>query len=170
MPPMRRSARASMVGAFNQDETAKDQARVVTSNGSRMVLLGPSPSCCTASGGPQLRYAFVSQRGFYPEAPDKANQDTVATVERLGGAADAHLFAVFDGHGEFGTECAAFAQDKARVGGQGPAVVRWRRLQCTVVGSDPCPVPPATHATQAPPLSPLTLLAAHRRLCRCPPT
>lgn len=36
-----------------------------------------------------------------------------------------HFFGVFDGHGELGTECAQFAQEKVRGGGRfGPALLR----------------------------------------------
>eukprot|EP00887_Chlorella_sp_A99_P007620 scaffold20.g7620.t1 len=102
----RRGPHASMAGAFRQDESSKDPVRLLTSGGTRAA---PLPA------GGTLRYAFVSQRGFYPDQPDKANQDAVVAAERLGGAADCHLFCVFDGHGECGTECAQFATDKMPV-------------------------------------------------------
>ena len=98
-----------------------------------------------------VRYAYVTQRGYYPDAPDKvcaragvvggrcccrrshcagdartrrpllpppppsqANQDAVCTYECVAGSPDLHMFGVFDGHGEFGAECAQFAQTKVR--------------------------------------------------------
>lgn len=100
-----------MAGNFKQVETAKDQARLVTSGGTRTVAL--------PSAAAQLRYAYVSQRGFYPDQPDKANQDMVCATERVAGNPDIHLFVVFDGHGECGTECAQFAQEKVRWGSGG---------------------------------------------------
>ena len=66
-------------------------------------------------GNYKLRYAWVSQRGFYPEEPDKANQDAHVEVENFcadQGIEDMHLFGVFDGHGKTGTECAQWARDQ----------------------------------------------------------
>ena len=34
-------------------------------------------------GNYKLRYAWVSQRGFYPDEPDKANQDAHVEVENF---------------------------------------------------------------------------------------
>lgn len=64
-------------------------------------------------GGLRLRYAFLSQKGYYPDDPNKANQDAYSITERFGGAAsnDAH-FAVYDGHGKDGDLCAQFARDR----------------------------------------------------------
>ena len=65
-------------------------------------------------GGYQLRYAWVSQRGFYPEEPNKANQDSHVEVENFcseQGVEDMHLFGVFDGHGKTGDLCAQWARD-----------------------------------------------------------
>ena len=60
----------------------------------------------------RMRYATCSQRGYYPEAADKLNQDAYATSARFRGREDEFVFAVFDGHGERGTECAMFARDR----------------------------------------------------------
>ena len=65
-------------------------------------------------GGFKLRYAWVSQRGYYPEDLDKHNQDTHVEVENFGadaGIKDAAFFAVYDGHGKTGDHCAIFARD-----------------------------------------------------------
>lgn len=59
-----------------------------------------------------VQYAFYSQRGFYPDAPDKANQDAACAIEKLGGYSENHFFGVYDGHGELGSECSSFAKDK----------------------------------------------------------
>jgi hypothetical protein len=107
----RRGARASIVSSQYKVETVKDAGaveaqRLVASNGSLPLDL--------PAAGLHLRYAFLSQRGYYPDSPDKANQDAVRAAEGLGGNAEAHFFGVFDGHGEFGTECAQFVKDKVR--------------------------------------------------------
>lgn len=44
-----------------------------------------------------LRYAALSQRGYYPDSPDKANQDAYTIRAPYGGSADDHFFGVFDG-------------------------------------------------------------------------
>lgn len=75
------------------------------------------------SDGIKLRYAFVSQRGHYPDDPYKANQDSYCIHETLLGAASsgAHkdkqdaLFGVFDGHGSAGDGCAIFARTQLPV-------------------------------------------------------
>lgn len=59
-----------------------------------------------------VRYATCSQRGYYPEAPEKMNQDAYVATSRFRERDDEHLFGVFDGHGEFGTECAGFAAER----------------------------------------------------------
>eukprot|EP00538_Stauroneis_constricta_P006489 CAMPEP_0119563802 /NCGR_PEP_ID=MMETSP1352-20130426/24788_1 /TAXON_ID=265584 /ORGANISM="Stauroneis constricta, Strain CCMP1120" /LENGTH=740 /DNA_ID=CAMNT_0007612471 /DNA_START=425 /DNA_END=2644 /DNA_ORIENTATION=+ len=63
-------------------------------------------------GGLRLRYAFLSQRGYYPDDPHKPNQDAYSISTRFGNQdTDAH-FAVYDGHGRDGDLCAQFARDK----------------------------------------------------------
>ena len=64
-------------------------------------------------GGSRIRYAYVSQKGYYPDQLDKANQDAYSVIEKFG-AIDSNdsFFAVFDGHGELGDHCAQFARDK----------------------------------------------------------
>ncbi|BDA47891.1 Protein phosphatase 2C and cyclic nucleotide-binding/kinase domain-containing protein [Coccomyxa sp. Obi] len=74
-----------------------------------------------------LRYAFVSQRGYYPEALDKENQDAVCVYRRYGGDSEQLFFGVFDGHGQQGTSCAQFAKDTV------PQLL----LCSTVLSSDP---------------------------------
>ena len=64
-------------------------------------------------GGLKLRYAFLSQRGYYPDDPHKANQDSYSITDRFGkpNSPDA-FFAVYDGHGRDGDLCSQFARDK----------------------------------------------------------
>lgn len=80
----KRGARASIVtGQVEKivDAAAPAAQRLVASNGS-VALEQP--------GAPfSLRYAHFSQRGYYPDAPDKTNQDAVRAAERLGGHAGA---------------------------------------------------------------------------------
>lgn len=63
-------------------------------------------------GGLRLRYAYFSQKGYYPDDPHKANQDAYSVVERFGsGESNDAFFAVYDGHGRDGHLCAQFARD-----------------------------------------------------------
>jgi serine/threonine protein phosphatase PrpC/CRP-like cAMP-binding protein len=64
-------------------------------------------------GGLRLRYAFLSQKGYYPDDPHKPNQDAYSITERFGPReSNDALFAVYDGHGRDGDLCAQFARDK----------------------------------------------------------
>mmetsp|Transcript_42698 Transcript_42698/g.101361 ORF Transcript_42698/g.101361 Transcript_42698/m.101361 type:complete len:1069 (-) Transcript_42698:82-3288(-) len=83
---------------------AEYQDRLVTSNGTQTVYL--------ASCGCTLRYAYVTQRGYYPEAPDKQNQDSFCVLTNFGGDLEQMFFGVFDGHGENGTPCSQFTRQK----------------------------------------------------------
>lgn len=57
-----------------------------------------------------LRYSYLSQRGYYPEALDKANQDSFCIHTQFGKDPNDHFFGVFDGHGEYGTQCSQFVK------------------------------------------------------------
>lgn len=58
----------------------------------------------------ELRYSYLSQRGYYPEALDKANQDSFCIHTQFGKDPNDHFFGVFDGHGEYGTQCSQFVK------------------------------------------------------------
>lgn len=62
--------------------------------------------------GVKMKYAYVSQRGFYPEEPFKANQDAYCIHHNLVPGVDDAFFAVFDGHGKDGDGCAIFAKNE----------------------------------------------------------
>ncbi|GMH23817.1 hypothetical protein Nepgr_025660 [Nepenthes gracilis] len=64
------------------------------------------------SGKYELRYSFLSQRGYYPDALDKANQDSFCIHTPFGTDPNDHFFGVFDGHGEFGSQCSQFVKRK----------------------------------------------------------
>ena len=56
-----------------------------------------------------MKYFYVSQRGYYPNAMGKANQDSYAICERFMNDKNTHFFGIFDGHGEYGDSCSHFA-------------------------------------------------------------
>nr|XP_009420981.1 PREDICTED: probable protein phosphatase 2C 35 [Musa acuminata subsp. malaccensis] len=63
------------------------------------------------SAGICLRYASLTQRGHYPDSPDRANQDSFCVKTGFQANPDLHFFGVFDGHGQFGTQCSVFVRD-----------------------------------------------------------
>ncbi|KAL6877496.1 hypothetical protein ACP4OV_012711 [Aristida adscensionis] len=63
-------------------------------------------------GNYDLRYSFLSQRGYYPESLDKPNQDSFSIHTPLGTSPDDHFFGVFDGHGEYGAQCSQFVKQR----------------------------------------------------------
>ena len=86
----RRGPRASMVAggkaeAF-KDPHASEAQRVLASSGSVTLPVSAAAASPASPGGFSLRYAYISQRGYYPDAPNKANQDAVCAVECLGGS------------------------------------------------------------------------------------
>jgi cGMP-dependent protein kinase len=58
--------------------------------------------------GRNASYATASQRGYYPNEPDKLNQDaTHCQVDITNN--NLHWFSVFDGHGPAGDKCSSYA-------------------------------------------------------------
>ncbi|KAK9828313.1 hypothetical protein WJX74_008438 [Apatococcus lobatus] len=78
----------------------------------RLVACEGEQSCRLPQAGCLLRYAFVTQRGFYPEARQKSNQDAVFAKHHFADGPENCFFAVFDGHGSNGTLCAQFSKEK----------------------------------------------------------
>ncbi|KAG9151074.1 hypothetical protein Leryth_002663 [Lithospermum erythrorhizon] len=60
----------------------------------------------------RLEYSVLTQRGYYPDTPGKDNQDSFCIRSHIQGNPNVHFFGVFDGHGQFGTECAKFVSDR----------------------------------------------------------
>ncbi|OVA11391.1 Protein phosphatase 2C (PP2C)-like domain [Macleaya cordata] len=59
-----------------------------------------------------LEYSVLTQRGYYPDSPDKENQDSFCIRTQIQGNPNLHFFGVFDGHGQFGTQCSNFVRDR----------------------------------------------------------
>lgn len=59
-----------------------------------------------------LEYSVLTQRGYYPDSPEKENQDSYCIRTKLQGNPNIHFFGVFDGHGQFGTQCSNFVKDR----------------------------------------------------------
>jgi len=61
--------------------------------------------------GITLRYAYLSQRGYYPEDLYKANQDAFKVIPSFNGDSNNMFLGVFDGHGSDGDACSYFVRD-----------------------------------------------------------
>ncbi|KAL3789207.1 hypothetical protein HJC23_002792 [Cyclotella cryptica] len=94
-------------GQLTAEEVAKRRSGSVET---KDVVLGDVRS---EDGVIYATYAVMTQRGYHPDMPHKENQDTyhITPTKFALGEGDA-LFAVFDGHGQFGHECSAFAETK----------------------------------------------------------
>ena len=60
----------------------------------------------------KLEYSVLSQRGYYPDSPDKENQDSFIIRTQIHGNPNVHFFGVFDGHGQFGAQCSNFVKER----------------------------------------------------------
>lgn len=78
-------------------------ARIVCSKEAELFPLGDT--------GITLRYAYLSQRGYYPEDLYKANQDAFKVIPKFNGFKDQIFLGVFDGHGVDGDACSYFVRD-----------------------------------------------------------
>ncbi|KAL7444864.1 hypothetical protein ACHAXM_009689, partial [Skeletonema potamos] len=61
--------------------------------------------------GVSVRYAYLSQRGYYPDDPNKANQDSYSVTHNFIGTDSDAFFGVYDGHGRDGDKCSQFVRD-----------------------------------------------------------
>ena len=66
----------------------------------------------TPSTRVNLRYAVLSQRGYYPEDMYKANQDSYIVLPNFHGVTGDILLGVFDGHGKDGDACSRYVRDR----------------------------------------------------------
>ena len=79
------------------------QQRIQASDGTLVYELGKT--------GVTMHYAYLSQRGYYPDDLYKQNQDSYKIVREFGGSDEMVLMGVFDGHGTDGGECSRFVRN-----------------------------------------------------------
>ncbi|KAJ9555913.1 hypothetical protein OSB04_010527 [Centaurea solstitialis] len=60
----------------------------------------------------KLEYSVLTRRGYYPDMPNKENQDCFCIKTSIQGNPNAHFFGVFDGHGQSGKRCSNFVKDR----------------------------------------------------------
>ncbi|KAL5211672.1 hypothetical protein ABZP36_022519 [Zizania latifolia] len=87
---------------LHQTNIARVSSQFLPPEGSRKVRVPP--------GNYDLRYSYLSQRGYYPQSLDKPNEDSFCIHTPFGTNPDDHFFGVFDGHGEYGAQCSQFVQ------------------------------------------------------------
>ncbi|KAI3855987.1 hypothetical protein MKX03_016908 [Papaver bracteatum] len=54
----------------------------------------------------------IVNRGYYPDFPDKENQDSYVVKTGIQGNPNLHFFGVFDGHGQYGTQSSNFVKER----------------------------------------------------------
>ena len=84
----------------------------------QMRIVAPLSCRTFVHDGISIKYAWVSQRGYYPDAPDKDNQDSCCVIPNIFENDEempkVALFGVFDGHGSEGHLCSRFVSDQVR--------------------------------------------------------
>uniref|UniRef100_A0A7S2E854 cGMP-dependent protein kinase n=1 Tax=Ditylum brightwellii TaxID=49249 RepID=A0A7S2E854_9STRA len=62
-------------------------------------------------GGLSVRYAYLTQRGYYPDDAHKPNQDAYSVTHPFEEKETDAFFGVYDGHGRDGDKCAQYVRD-----------------------------------------------------------
>ncbi|XP_071698007.1 probable protein phosphatase 2C 35 isoform X1 [Rutidosis leptorrhynchoides] len=60
----------------------------------------------------KLECAVLTRRGYYPDSPNKENQDCFCIKTSIQGNPNVHFFGVFDGHGHTGKQCSNFVNNR----------------------------------------------------------
>lgn len=78
----------------------------------QMRIVAPKSCQTFIHSGIAIKYAWVSQRGYYPDSLDKDNQDSCSAAPCIfpkdGILPEIALFGVYDGHGPQGHLCSRF--------------------------------------------------------------
>ena len=75
----------------------------------------PQNSVMFTHSGIVMKYAWASQRGYYPDTPDKENQDSYSILPQIRvkeESSDVALFGVYDGHGTDGHLAARYVRSQ----------------------------------------------------------
>lgn len=60
----------------------------------------------------KLECAVLTRRGYYPDTPNKDNQDCFCIKTSVQGNPNVHFFGVFDGHGNSGKQCSNYVTNR----------------------------------------------------------
>ncbi|KAJ8766477.1 hypothetical protein K2173_022536 [Erythroxylum novogranatense] len=96
----------------SSDGDSKDNGEAPYRNSKHIISQRSLETVPVPSHNFMLHYSLLSQRGYYPDSPDKENQDSFCIRTQLQGNPNVHFFGVFDGHGQFGTQCSNFVKDR----------------------------------------------------------
>ena len=89
--------------------------KVLSKDEVRMRIVAPEQSQTFIQSGISIRYAWATQRGYYPDSPDKDNQDSYSVAPQLSDKLrEASLFGVYDGHGVQGHTCSQYVSVQVR--------------------------------------------------------
>lgn len=115
-----RDARKGVTNADRSDRPSREEGAELDENGvmteaeiaRRTVCSAETKTAELGSGDNKIRvkYAFWTQRGYYPDDLNKANQDSFSITHNFAGVKQDSLFAIYDGHGRDGHDCADFAK------------------------------------------------------------
>ena len=82
----------------------------------QMRIVAPKSCQTFVHCGISVKYAWASQRGYYPDSPDKDNQDSCSVApslfEKIATLPSVALFGVYDGHGTDGHLCSRFVSSQ----------------------------------------------------------
>ncbi|GKU85618.1 hypothetical protein SLEP1_g260 [Rubroshorea leprosula] len=96
----------------SSDVDSRDYKEVASRKNRSRITQIPLEHVAVPSHNFNLQYSFLTQPGYYPDDPDKLNQDSFCIKTKLQGNPNIHFFGVFDGHGQFGTQCSNFVKDR----------------------------------------------------------
>lgn len=103
------SAKASKTALVVAKQPGPFAKKCLSQDEIRMRIVAPDQSQVFTQSGITVRYAWVTQRGYYPDSPDKDNQDSYSCAPQLSEyLPDVSLFGVYDGHGGEGHTCSQF--------------------------------------------------------------
>lgn len=105
-PPQQR--RPSAVGTLGPIQS---NDRMPQHNGAEPRFVSCEETISATFGRMQVRYGFISQRGYYPDDENKPNQDSYSITNNFNNNQSDALFSVYDGHGRYGDQCAQFSRD-----------------------------------------------------------
>ncbi|XAR57163.1 Phosphoprotein phosphatase [Bertholletia excelsa] len=95
-----------------ENEGFKEMPNYNTGHGSHILANRLLESVLVPSHNLRLEYSVLTQGGYYPDTPDRENQDSFCIKTQIQANPNVHFFGVFDGHGLYGTECSNFLKNR----------------------------------------------------------
>ncbi len=92
------------------DRTKSTRSPLTKDQINSRIVCSPKLATSKITNRLSVQYSFVSQRGYYPDALDKPNQDAYTIIPTFNGDETKMYFGVYDGHGTTGDLCSMFAK------------------------------------------------------------